>query len=110
MRDWDSVTRLINASDSTVAVFYQHFRKELFAALKILDDGHIRNDRMMGSWAGAMGQPQFMPTSYLSYAVDFDGDGKRDIWTNRGDVFASIANYLARSGWLFRYVRSKPDK
>ncbi len=54
---------------------------------------------MTGSWAGAMGQPQFMPDSYLRYAVDFDGDGRRDIWASRADALASIANYLARSGW-----------
>lgn len=77
----------------------QFFRGELMAALKIIDQGNITPARMLGSWAGAMGQPQFMPSSYLSYAADFDGDGKRDIWSNRGDVFASVANYLARSGW-----------
>lgn len=76
-----------------------YFRGELMAALRILEQGNITPARMLGSWAGAMGQPQFMPTSFLSYAADFDGDGKRDIWGNRGDVFASIANYLARSGW-----------
>jgi len=75
------------------------FRKELMAALRILEQGNVAPARMLGSWAGAMGQPQFMPTSFLSYAADFDGDGKRDIWGNRGDVFASVANYLARSGW-----------
>ncbi|HVC60771.1 MAG TPA: lytic murein transglycosylase [Acetobacteraceae bacterium] len=75
------------------------FRPELIAALKILDHGDVTPTRMTGSYAGAMGQPQFMPTSYLRYAVDFAGDGRRDIWTNRADVLASIANYLARSGW-----------
>lgn len=75
------------------------FHEQLMAALRILDQGNIPASRMLGSWAGAMGQPQFMPTSYLSYAADFDGDGKRDIWGNRGDVFASIANYLTKSGW-----------
>ncbi len=54
---------------------------------------------MTGSWAGAMGQPQFMPSSYLRYAVDADGDGRRDIWTDRADVFGSVANYLAKCGW-----------
>jgi membrane-bound lytic murein transglycosylase B len=54
---------------------------------------------MSGSWAGAMGQSQFMPSSFLSYAVDYDGDGRRDIWNSTPDVFASIANYLARAGW-----------
>ncbi len=76
-----------------------YFRNELFAALTMLDRGYIDHGTMKGSWAGAMGQPQFMPSSYLAYAEDFDGDGKRDIWNNRADVFASIANYLAKAGW-----------
>ena len=75
------------------------FRPELIAALKILDHGDVTAAGMTGSYAGAMGQPQFMPTSFLRYAVDFSGDGRRDIWTNRADVLASIANYLSRSGW-----------
>jgi membrane-bound lytic murein transglycosylase B len=75
------------------------FRPELMAALKILDHGDVTPARMTGSYAGAMGQPQFMPTSFLRYAVDFAGDGRRDIWTNRADVLGSIANYLAQSGW-----------
>ena len=75
------------------------FRGELIAALKILDHGDIAAAKMTGSYAGAMGQPQFMPTSYLRYAVDFEGHGKRDIWTSRPDVLGSIANYLAKSGW-----------
>src|SRR5947209_4571327 len=75
------------------------FRGELITSLKIIDQGHIRPDNMLGSWAGAMGQCQFMPSTFLSYAVDFDGDGRRDIWNNRGDVLGSIANYLARLGW-----------
>ena len=75
------------------------FRAELIAALKILDQGNIRADNMMGSWAGAMGQCQFMPTTFLSYAVDFDGDGRRDIWNDRSDVLGSISNYIARLGW-----------
>ncbi len=75
------------------------FRPELIAALKILDRGDVTPGRMTGSYAGAMGQPQFMPTSFLRYAVDFEGDGKRDIWTSRPDVLGSIANYLAQSGW-----------
>jgi membrane-bound lytic murein transglycosylase B len=76
-----------------------YFRPELLSALKILDQGHIRADSMLGSWAGAMGQCQFMPSTFLSYAVDFDGDGRRDIWTSRADVLGSIANYLSRLGW-----------
>ena len=75
------------------------FREELFNALKIVDRGHVNPQEMRGSWAGAMGQNQFMPSSYLSYAIDFDGDGKADIWTSRADVFASSANYLSRAGW-----------
>jgi membrane-bound lytic murein transglycosylase B len=76
-----------------------YFRSELISALRILDQGHIRAAEMTGSWAGAMGQCQFMPSSFLSYAVDFDGDGRRDIWNDRADVLASIANYIARLGW-----------
>ena len=75
------------------------FRTELIAALRILDHGDIALPRMTGSYAGAMGQPQFMPSSYLTYAVDFDGTGRRDIWDNADDSLASIANYLAKSGW-----------
>jgi membrane-bound lytic murein transglycosylase B len=75
------------------------FRGELLAALKILDHGDVTPAAMTGSYAGAMGQPQFMPTSYLRYAVDFDGHGRRDIWTSKPDVLGSIANYLAESGW-----------
>lgn len=75
------------------------FRKELIAALQILDSGDVSVDNMRGSWAGALGQAQFMPSSFLQYAQDFDGDGRRDIWTSLPDVFASIANYLKERGW-----------
>jgi membrane-bound lytic murein transglycosylase B len=75
------------------------FREELFGALKILENGDITADQMKGSWAGAMGQPQFLPSSYLTYAQDFDGDGRRDIWSAEPDIFASIASYLAGHGW-----------
>jgi membrane-bound lytic murein transglycosylase B len=75
------------------------FRKELMAALRILEKGDVTPERMRGSYAGAMGHPQFMPTSFERLAVDFDGDGRRDIWDDRADALASIANYLARSGW-----------
>lgn len=75
------------------------FRRELIDALRIVDAGHIELENMTGSWAGAMGQPQFIPSSYLAYAVDFDGDGRRDIWRSEADVFGSIANYLASHGW-----------
>ena len=77
----------------------QMFRDELIDALIILQDKNITPDAMTGSWAGAMGQSQFMPSSYLKYAVDYTGDGRRDIWTDQADVFASIANYLASNGW-----------
>ncbi|WP_417518021.1 lytic murein transglycosylase [Minwuia sp.] len=76
-----------------------YFRRELFQALWMLEKGHIDHASMLGSWAGAMGQPQFMPSSYMAYARDFDGDGRRDIWNTRADVFASIANYLKSHGW-----------
>jgi membrane-bound lytic murein transglycosylase B len=75
------------------------FRGELMNALRIVDRGEARPEEMTGSWAGAMGQSQFMPSSYLAYAVDYTGDGRRDIWHRPADVFASIANYLSRSGW-----------
>ena len=77
----------------------EFFRKELFDALQILNEGHISPGAMTGSWAGAMGQNQFMPSSFLGYAQDYDKDGRRDIWTTKADVFASAANYLASYGW-----------
>lgn len=75
------------------------FTSELIDALQILDKGYISLDEMTGSWAGAMGQPQFMPSSYLAHAQDFDGDGRRDIWKGLPDVFASIASYMKAYGW-----------
>lgn len=75
------------------------FRNELFSALEILNNGDIELARLKGSWAGALGQPQFMPSSYLEYAQDFDQDGRRDIWSSLPDVFASVANFLQRHGW-----------
>src|SRR5262249_8967557 len=75
------------------------FRRELFDALEILNHDDIEPSKMRGSWAGAMGQPQFMPSSYLKYAEDFDGDGRRDIWRSDAAVLASIANYLKGHGW-----------
>ena len=76
-----------------------YFRKELLDALHILDEGHISVAAMSGSWAGAMGQSQFMPSSFRRYAQDYDNDGRRDIWTTQADVFASAANYLRGAGW-----------
>jgi len=80
---------------------FQHpyFRDELINAMKILQSSHIPRRQFLGSWAGAMGQTQFMPSSFLSYAVDFDGDGRPDIWTSAPDALASIANYLQKWGW-----------
>ncbi|PTC01116.1 lytic murein transglycosylase [Thalassospira xiamenensis] len=75
------------------------FKKELWHALTILQEGHIAREQMKGSWAGAMGQSQFMPSSFMSYAIDYDGDGKKDIWNSYEDVFASAANYLKSVGW-----------
>ena len=75
------------------------FRNELFTALEIVNRGDIELERLKGSWAGALGQPQFMPSSYLRFAQDFDGDGRRDIWSSQADVFASIAYYLQQHGW-----------
>jgi lytic murein transglycosylase len=72
---------------------------QLMAALKILQSGDIDRSRMIGSWAGAMGQTQFLPSNYLAYAVDADGDGRRDLWGSADDVLASTANFLARVGW-----------
>ncbi len=75
------------------------YKNQLWAALDILKDGHINLENFKGSWAGAMGQTQFMPTSFNSYAVDYNGDGRKDIWTTEEDAFASIANYLKSVGW-----------
>jgi membrane-bound lytic murein transglycosylase B len=90
------------------------FRGELLDALEILNRGDIDLPRLKGSWAGAMGQVQFMPSSYLKFAEDFDGDGKRDIWSTPADVLASIANYLKGHGWTAnqswgREVKVAPD-
>lgn len=76
-----------------------YFRQELLNALHILGQGHIALTDMKGSWAGAMGQCQFMPSSFLQFAVDETGDGRKDIWSTEADVFGSAANYLAQSGW-----------
>ena len=87
---------------STLAyVKYRHpyFRNELFVAMRIMQDGRIPRAQMVSSWAGAMGQTQFMPSNYVDYAVDFSGDGRADIWNNVPDVLGSTANYLHKSGW-----------
>ncbi len=92
---WDVVRSL----STLVHIDYRapYFRKELLTSLKILQDGHVSREKFLGSWAGAMGQPQFMPSNFYEYAVDFSGDGKRDIWNNVPDVLGSMGNYL--KGW-----------
>ncbi len=94
---WDVVRSLATLVNAGYRAPY--FRKELLAALRILQDGHVTRDKFLGSWAGAMGQPQFMPSNFYDYAVDFSGDGRRDIWTNVPDVLGSMGNYLKREGW-----------
>jgi lytic murein transglycosylase len=75
------------------------YRREFIAALKILDEGHVAREGFVGSWAGAMGQPQFIPSSFLKYAIDADGDGRKNIWTSTKDALASAANHLKLDGW-----------
>jgi lytic murein transglycosylase len=96
---WDGIRSLATLAFAKYRDPY--FRNELLVALQIIQDGHIAREKFVSSWAGAMGQTQFMPSSFVDYAVDFDGDGKRDIWTNVPDVMASTANYLAKAsgGW-----------
>jgi membrane-bound lytic murein transglycosylase B len=96
---WDGIRSLATLAFAKYRDPY--FRNELLVALKIIQDGHITRDKFVSSWAGAMGQTQFMPTNFVDYAIDFDGDGKRDIWTNVPDVLASTANYFAKAagGW-----------
>jgi membrane-bound lytic murein transglycosylase B len=87
-----------------------YFRKELINALTIIDQGHIAAADMMGSWAGAMGQCQFMPSSFLRAAVDNNGDGRKDIWKTQADVFASAANLLRSNGWVPGKIWGRPVK
>src|SRR5579859_6592864 len=95
--EWDVFRSLATLAQAR----FQHplFRNELLSALTILQQGKIPRRQLVGSWAGAMGQPQFLPSSYLRYAVDFDGDGRADIWSSVPDVLGSIANYLQKFGW-----------
>ncbi|GAB2656083.1 lytic murein transglycosylase [Vibrio panuliri] len=88
----------------------EFFRSELMAALTILQQGHIQVEDMKGSWAGAMGQCQFMPSSFINFAADGNGDGKKDIWNTEADVFASAANYLHQSGWDDTYTWGRQVK
>jgi len=94
---WDVIRSL--ATLAHAGYRHPYFRNELITALLVLQQGHIARDAMVGSWAGAMGQPQFMPSSFMEHAVDFSGDGRRDIWTSVPDVLASMANYLQKGGW-----------
>lgn len=75
------------------------FRAEIFAALKIVENGNANVEQLKSSWAGALGIPQFMPSTYLQFAQDFDGDGQKNIWQHGPDLWASVANYLAHYGW-----------
>ncbi|MGH6967906.1 MAG: lytic murein transglycosylase [Stellaceae bacterium] len=102
--DYGRLTGAFSEIDALATLAYDgrrsaFFRKELINALVVVQRMHIDPRRMTGSWAGAMGQSQFMPSSFLNYAVSWRGDAPPDIWTNKADVFASIANYLAHVGW-----------
>ncbi len=97
-------TGKVSIIDALVTLAYDgrrsaYFRKELLNALRIIDAGHISYNKMQGSWAGAMGQVQFMPSSFLRYAVDGNGDGRIDLWQTPEDYLSSAANYLAKMGW-----------
>lgn len=87
----------------------QFFTGEFLSALRILREEHASYDRFVGSWAGAMGQCQFMPTSFYAHAVDFDKDGKKDIWGNPADIFASMGNYLKAAGWQWQQPIAHPQ-
>ena len=102
--DFGRVTGGFPVIDALVTLSYdgrrsKYFSKELINALKIIDQGHISYSQMIGSWAGAMGQTQFMPSSFLSYAQDYNKDGRKDIWGTKEDALASAANYLSKLKW-----------
>jgi len=102
--DFGRLTGGFNVINALVTLAYDerrslYFRAELINSLKIIDAGHITAENMKGSWAGAMGQTQFMPSTFLKHAIDFNGDGKVNVWTDSGDALASGANYLAKTGW-----------
>lgn len=96
---WDVFRSL--ASLAYVKYRHPYFRNELLVAMRIMQDGHFARDKMVSSWAGAMGQTQFMPTNVVDFAIDFSGDGKSDIWTNVPDVLASTGNYLHKGNWKY---------
>ena len=95
---WDVFRSL--ATLGYVGYRHPYFRNELLVAMRIMQDGHFPREKMVSSWAGAMGQTQFMPTNVVDYAIDFSGDGKSDIWSNVPDVLGSTANYLAKEHWI----------
>jgi len=102
--DFGRLTGGFNVIDALATLAFdgrrgKFFRKQLLNALTIIDAGHIEPENMTGSWAGAMGQTQFMPSTFLSYAIDFDKNGKIDIWKDLGDALASGSNYLSKVGW-----------
>ena len=100
MKDkWDAVRSLATLAHAKYRDNY--FRDELLIALKIMQDERIARGEFVSSWAGAMGQTQFMPKNFMDYAIDFSGDGKRDIWNNVSDVIGSTGNYLTKEGWKF---------
>jgi peptidoglycan lytic transglycosylase B len=94
---WDVFRSL--ATLAYVGYRHPYFRNELIVAMRIMQDGHITRGKMISSWAGAMGQTQFMPSNFVDYAIDFSGDGRTDIWTNVPDVLGSTANYLRKWNW-----------
>jgi len=102
--DFGRLTGGFNAINALVTLAYdgrrsQFFRGELLNALRILQAGHIKAANMKGSWAGAMGQTQFMPSTFMKYAIDFNKDGRTNVWTDSADALASGANYLSKIGW-----------
>ena len=96
---WDVFRSL--ATLAYVRYRHPYFRNELIVAMGIMQGGHITRDKMVSSWAGAMGQTQFMPSNFVDYAIDFSGDGRPDIWTNVPDVLGSTANYLRKWNWKY---------
>ena len=96
---WDTVRSLATLAYAKYRGTY--FRDELLIALKILQDERISREKFVSSWAGAMGQTQFMPKNFMDYAIDFSGDGKRDIWGSVPDAIGSTGNYLNKEGWKF---------
>ncbi len=94
---WDVIRSLASLAQARYRDPY--FRNELLVSLQILQAGHVARGKLLGSWAGAMGQTQFMPSNFIDYAIDFSGDGRPDIWTNVLDVLGSTGNYLHKGGW-----------